>query len=229
MLVKPHILPHHNKQINTKKMERKIICHNVGVCPKAGKIQIITDDDAELKCPECGSEDVELVKEDQVTGPGNGKKKLIAIIAAALIIIGIVVVWLLNSGNGGNDEGMGVPPTDTTTVAPQPVDTNDKAKADSIAKAKEDSIAKAKEDSIKKAVEDSLKKIKVKKTDPKPWASYATFDGTTMTFTRTHTIPGTSRVAKPGDRVQGVWKNGEVNSVRWYHADGSPSEHLTHE
>lgn len=205
-------------------MERKIICHNVGVCPKAGKIQIITDDDAELKCPECGSEDVELVKDEITKGTGGGKGKLIAIIAAAVIVIAAGIVWFMNSGNGGNDEGMGVPPTDTTIVETPPVE-----EPNSIDKAKEDSIAKAKEDSIKKAVEDSLKKVKVKTPAPKPWASYATFDGTTMTFTRTHTIPGTSRVAKPGDRVQGVWKNGEVNSVRWYHADGTPSEHLTHE
>lgn len=205
-------------------MERKIICHNVGVCPKAGKIQIITDDDAELICPECGSEDVELVKDEITKGTGGGKGKLIAIIAAAVIVIVVGVVLLLNSGNGGNDEGTGVPTTDSTIVETPPV-----GEPNPIDKAKEDSIAKAKEDSIKKAVEDSLKKVKVKTPAPKPWASYATFDGTTMTFTRTHTIPGTSRVAKPGDRVQGVWKNGEVNSVRWYHADGSPSEHLTHE
>ena len=213
-------------------MERKIICHNVGVCPKAGKIQIITDDDAELKCPECGCDDVELVKDDPVTGPGNGKKKLIAIIAAAVIIIVVGIIWFLNSGNGGKDGGTEVPPVDTATEVTQPVgepNPIDKAKEDSIKKAKEDSIAKAKEDSIKKALEDSLKKVQEKKPVQKPWASYATFDGTTMTFTRTHTIPGTSRVAKPGDKVQGVWKNGEVNSVRWYHADGSPSEHLTHE
>lgn len=67
-------------------MERKIICHNVGVCTKAGKVQVITDDEAELKCPECGSEDVELVK-DVPTNPGN-KNKGIAIIAAALIVLG---------------------------------------------------------------------------------------------------------------------------------------------
>ena len=205
-------------------MERKIICHNVGVCPKAGKIQIITDDDAELKCPECGSEDVELVKDEISKGTGGGKGKLIAIFAAALIVIAAGIVWFMNSGNGGNDEGTGVPPTVTPVVETPPAE-----EPNPIDKATEDSIAKAKEDSIKKAVEDSLKKIKVKTPAPKPWASYATFDGTTMTFTRTHTIPGTSRVAKPGDRVQGVWKNGEVNSVRWYHADGTPSEHLTHE
>lgn len=59
--------------------------------------------------------------------------------------------------------------------------------------------------------------------------SYATFDGTTLTFKKAHLIPGTSQMAQPGDKVTGVWKDGEVNSVRWYHADGSPSEVLTHQ
>ena len=50
-----------------------------------------------------------------------------------------------------------------------------------------------------------------------------------MTFKKAHRIPGTSRVAQPGDKVQGKWVDGEVNLVRWYHADGSQSETLTHE
>lgn len=65
--------------------------------------------------------------------------------------------------------------------------------------------------------------------DPLYHVPYATFDGTTLTFKKAHLIPGTSQMAQPGDRVTGVWKDGEVNSVRWYHADGSPSEVLTHQ
>lgn len=60
------------------------------------------------------------------------------------------------------------------------------------------------------------------------WKSYATFDGTTMVFKKAHVIPGTNEMAQPGDKVTGVWDGGEVNAVRWYHADGSPSETLTH-
>lgn len=59
--------------------------------------------------------------------------------------------------------------------------------------------------------------------------SYATFDGSTLTFKKAHVIPGTSQMAQPGDKVTGVWKDNEVNSVRWYHADGSPSEPLSHD
>ena len=98
MLAEPHALPRHNKK-NENKMERKIICRNVGVCTKAGKVQIITDDDAELKCPECGSEDVELVK-DVPTNPGN-KKKIIAIIAAAIIVLGGGGIGIFKACQGG--------------------------------------------------------------------------------------------------------------------------------
>lgn len=59
--------------------------------------------------------------------------------------------------------------------------------------------------------------------------SYATFDGSTLTFKKAHVIPGTSQMAQPGDQVTGVWKDNEVNSVRWYHADGSQSEPLSHD
>lgn len=59
--------------------------------------------------------------------------------------------------------------------------------------------------------------------------SYATFDGQTLKFKVAHVIPGTSRVAQPGDKVTGEWKDNEVNFVRWYHADGTPSEPLNHD
>ena len=59
--------------------------------------------------------------------------------------------------------------------------------------------------------------------------SYATFDGQTLKFKVAHVIPGTSRVAQPGDEVTGEWKDNEVNFVRWYHADGTPSEPLNHD
>lgn len=73
-------------------------------------------------------------------------------------------------------------------------------------------------------------------TKPKPrpngalyHVSYATFDGRTLKFKVAHVIPGTSRVAQPGDKVTGEWKDNEVNFVRWYHADGTPSEPLNHD
>lgn len=95
-------------------MERKIICRNVGVCTKAGKVQIITDDDAELKCPECGSEDVELVK-DVPTNPGN-TKKIIAIIAAAIIVLGGGGFGIFKACSSGDKTEPEKPGTDTVQV-----------------------------------------------------------------------------------------------------------------
>ena len=71
-------------------MERKGICKTVGACSKAGKVQVITDDDAEFICPECG-EPLEPVKEDEKKDDDLDKKKkkrLILTIAAAVVVIG---------------------------------------------------------------------------------------------------------------------------------------------
>ena len=71
-------------------MERKGICKNVGVCTMAGKVQVITDDDAEMVCPECG-EPLEPCKEEPLPEGPNPKKKLIALIVAALLLVGLGV------------------------------------------------------------------------------------------------------------------------------------------
>ena len=70
-------------------MERKGICKNVGVCSKAGKEQVIMDDDAEFVCQECG-EPLESVKEEEHKPDGDSKKtkRLIIIVAAAVVVIG---------------------------------------------------------------------------------------------------------------------------------------------
>ena len=69
-------------------MERKGICKNVGICSHAGKVQIITDDDAEFVCSECG-EPLEPVKEEEKKPEKNPKtKKIVIIIAAAVVVIG---------------------------------------------------------------------------------------------------------------------------------------------
>lgn len=71
-------------------MERKGICKNVGVCTLAGKVQIITDDDAEMVCPECG-EPLEPYKEEPLPEGPNPKKKLLMLIVAFLLLIGFGV------------------------------------------------------------------------------------------------------------------------------------------
>ena len=70
-------------------MERKGICKNVGPCTMAGKEQVITDDDADFVCAECG-EELEPYKEEEIkTDPDRVKKaKLIAIIAVVILLLG---------------------------------------------------------------------------------------------------------------------------------------------
>lgn len=84
-------------------MERKVICKNIGVCSKANKIQIITDDDAELICPECG-EPVELVKDEpQPDALKGNKNKMIACIGGAVLVIAIIIGCIL-AFSGGSSE-----------------------------------------------------------------------------------------------------------------------------
>lgn len=196
-------------------MERRAMCKNVGVCSRANKVQIITDDDQELKCPECG-EEMELVTTTPPPPPPGNKLKMIAIAAVAIAAIGGGAYFGLSSGGDNSKKAVA-----KDTVATQPADTIKPVTKDSV--------------KAEPKVEDPKPEPKPepnpgpKPPTPKPWSSYASFDGTTMTFKKAHRIPGTSRVAQPGDKVQGKWVDGEVNLVRWYHADGSQSETLTHE
>lgn len=196
-------------------MERRAMCKNVGVCSRANKVQIITDDDQELKCPECG-EEMELVPTTPPPPPPGNTWKKIAIAAVAIAAIGGGAYFGLSSGGDNTKKTVA-----KDTVATQPADTVKPVTTDSV--------------KAEPKVEEPKPEPKPepnpgpKPPTPKPWSSYASFDGTTMTFKKAHRIPGTSRVAQPGDKVQGKWVDGEVNLVRWYHADGSQSETLTHE
>lgn len=203
-------------------MERRAMCKNVGVCSRANKVQIITDDDQELKCPECG-EEMELVPTTPPPPPPGNKWKKIAIAAVAIAAIGGGAYFGLSSGGDNTKKTVA-----KDTVATQPADTIKPVTIDSVK-------AEPKVEEPKPEVDKTNPEPKPepnpgpKPPTPRPWSSYASFDGTTMTFKKAHRIPGTSRVAQPGDKVQGKWVDGEVNLVRWYHADGSQSETLTHE
>ena len=196
-------------------MERRAMCKNVGVCSRANKVQIITDDDQELKCPECG-EEMELVPTTPPPPPPGNTWKKIAIAAVAIAAIGGGAYFGLSSGGDNTKKAVA-----TDTVATQPADTIKPVTKDSVK-------AEPKVDEPKPEPKPEPNPGP-KPPTPKPWSSYASFDGTTMGFKKAHRIPGTSRVAQPGDKVQGKWVDGEVNLVRWYHADGSQSETLTHE
>lgn len=72
-------------------MERKGICKNVGACALANKVQIITDDDAEFICRECG-EELQKYKEEE---PAKKKSKTPLIIGIAVVLLAVVAVCLL--------------------------------------------------------------------------------------------------------------------------------------
>ena len=82
-------------------MERKGKCKNVGVCTMAGKVQVITDDDAEFKCTECG-EELEEVKEEPIpTGPNPNRKWIFVLLAVILLAaIGFCIYSLLSGPKG---------------------------------------------------------------------------------------------------------------------------------
>jgi len=87
-------------------MERKGICKNVGPCTLANKVQVITDDDAEFICTECG-EPLEEVKDDPVNVDDELNKKrktkrLIFILLAVILLaaIGFCIYSLLSGSKG---------------------------------------------------------------------------------------------------------------------------------
>lgn len=213
------------------------MCKNVGVCSRANKVQIITDDDAELKCPECG-EEMELLPPEDPKKTGNKRWPMYAAIGAALVLIGGGTFFLTRGGDKKTVKqptGVEQPFVGDTTQT-NPTDTTNTSDATG---GKEETPGKESEgnNTDNKGNDTEVKggKANGDKGTSKPvpkknwWSSYASFDGTTLTFKKAHRIPGTSQTAQPGDKVSGKWVDGEVNMVRWYHADGSPSETLTHD
>ena len=193
-------------------MERKGICKNVGVCSKANKVQIITDDDAEFICPECGSE-LQEYKEPEVITKKKNKLPLIigGVIVAAAVIGGCI--WL--SPGGSNEPGK-TPEIDTTevdTVKPTPVQPDTVVVRDTL------------------VVRDTvINQVPVHKDRPAKNPSWGKYDGArdgsglphgngVLRITRSTTING--ETAQPGERIEGVFRNGYLNMGTWYKNDGN--------
>lgn len=213
-------------------MERKGICKNVGVCSKANKVQIITDDDAEFVCPECGEELQPYVEEAKPKKKSNAKLPII--IAVAVAVIAIIVGCIFAFCGGKSEEPA---PVDTLTV-----DSSNVTKTDTVTVVKTDTVKQVDTVTVEKVVE---KKVAVpaasKKTTTSPSSSskgcnlgYAKFSGTakngqpngmgTMRFTSSHIIDSRDskgRVADAGDYVTGEWKDGHLIQGRWYGSDGN--------
>lgn len=93
-------------------MERKVKCINVGGCSRANthKIWVITDDDAELICPECG-DPLELCKDeptDSDPDKDRKKRKIITAIVAAVVVAVIAGAFFILSGGSSESAPTGI-------------------------------------------------------------------------------------------------------------------------
>ena len=100
-------------------MERKGICKNVGACARANKVQVITDDDADFICPECG-EKLEEYKEEE---PAKNKKSKLpmvigCVVVAVAVIVGCIMMLTRKHAELGNQTEVIV--ADTLTTIEQP-------------------------------------------------------------------------------------------------------------
>lgn len=208
-------------------MERKGICKNVGACSKANKVQIITDDDAEFVCPECG-EELQEYKEPE---PEKKNSKLPIIIggavAAAIIVGGIFAVF---GGPTESTENV----TDSLTI--------DSAKIASTPSLTSDTMVVHDTLVIRDTVvqKPAVKTNNQKASQPKASISssgtlhlgYGTYTGATksgkphgqgrLTYSTSHLISlrdAKKRVADAGDYVIGEFYDGQLVQGVWYGAD----------
>ena len=218
-------------------MERKGICKNVGVCSKANKVQIITDDDADFICPECG-EELQPYVENKL--PEKGKSKTPILIGAAVIVLAIIIGCIIAFTGGSNEP-------EVAAVDSTKVDSSAVAKTDTVTIVRTDTIKQIDTVTIEKTVEkvETPKATKTTTTTTKTSKAsgstkgsvnlgYAKFTGTvsggkpngqgTMRFTSSHVIDSRDpkgRVADAGDYVIGEWVSGKLVQGRWYGSDNN--------
>lgn len=217
-------------------MERKGICKNVGVCSKANKVQIITDDDADFVCPECG-EELQPYKEVVAPKKKNSPKLpliIVGVIGALAIISGCIFAF---SGSS-NDETQ---PVATDTIpAIDAAEVVTEVKPDTVVKTdtvvvrdtivQNNTITTSEKVSTKTVVNTTASKA----NSGTLHMGYADYSGATkngkahgqgrMTFTSSHVIDSRDtkgRVADAGDYVIGEWNEGKLIQGRWYGSDGN--------
>lgn len=184
-------------------MERKGKCNNVGICSMAGKVQIITDDDAEFVCSDCGEPLEEVTEEVPVSGgTTSGKKlKLPLIIAAAVIVLGGGAAALFL---GGGDKNADAP------VVEQPVPQEPPM---------EDPGPTVPGPTVPDGHDLGYAVFQGKLKDGKPHD-----DNGVLTFKKKHIIESrdvNKREANPGEKVIGIFENGHLVTGTWYKADGN--------
>lgn len=183
-------------------MERKGRCNNVGICSMAGKVQIITDDDAEFVCSDCG-EALEEVTEDVATpsgSTGEKKSKLPIIIAAVVVVLGGGAAALFMGGGDKKEETPAKEPVEQVVTEPVKVD-------------EETPVA------IPDGLDLGYAVFQGKVQDGKPHD-----DNGVLTFKQKHVIESRDlkkREANPGEKVIGIFENGHLVTGKWYKADGN--------
>ena len=165
----------------------------------------------DLVCAECGKP----LRECPPPKKG-GNTKMIGIIAAAVVVLGGGGAYFAMSGG---DEQPAEPKA--------PVEVVDSQKVDSPA------VEAPAEATPVEAKKEEPKPADPKPESPKPAAknpSWGKYDGArdasglphgngVLTITRSTTING--ETAQPGERIEGVFRNGYVNMGTWYKNDGN--------
>lgn len=266
-------------------MERKGKCTQAGVCSMYDKVQIITDDDAEFKCCECGEELTPCKDEEVFIDDGGRRKKknlLMAICAAVVIIGGAIGIFLAQGGDETPAPAAPEQPAEPVAVEPQPAEpqsvaitaitatpenlemtidetqqiaiavTPENQTEGTTATSSDEAVATVSETGEVKALkagtatltiaakESDVKaevKLTVKEKEPKEKPgpqpknpSWGKYDGPrdaqglphgngVLRITRSTTING--ETAQPGERIEGVFRNGYVNMGTWYKNDGN--------
>lgn len=206
-------------------MERKGICQNVGVCSMANKVQVITDDDADFKCVECG-EELKPYVEEKVDPTKKGKGKLIAGIAAAVVLLGAGAYFGLSGGSEKPADG----PTgiDTTKIDTVKVDTTKQAETTAAPeKPATPPVAEPAKGGNKNPGGDGGGTVDGQGTKKFPYGKYVGYlkggqpDGSgQLTFTASYQL-NDEYTAEAGDYIQGVFQNGKPTFVTLYKKDGT--------
>ena len=221
-------------------MERKGICKNVGVCTKANKVQIITDDDAEFVCPECGEPLEEYVEEDQEE---KKSPKKLPLIIAAVVVVGAVVGCIFAFG-GGSDEPTNVDVIDSTPVIgkTEPVTTvitDTVVKTDTVVQGNTTTVTEKTSTKTVVNTVSSQPKAQASSGSGTLALSYGRYTGATkkgyahgqgrLTYNTTRVINRNDvkqRTAQAGDYVIGEFFNGFVVYGKHYNAAGDLLESL---
>lgn len=194
-------------------MERKGICKNVGACALANKVQIITDDDADFICPECGEELQEYKEEEPVKRP---KSKLPLVIGSAVVLAAVVAACLLLFTNKPAQPERKIADESVNTVSSEPA------------------VVESEQEAEEKAAED----VTTNPTPPNPAngslrLSYGTYVGDIkngyphgqgrLTYSTARQINRNDvkgRTANAGDYVIGEFFNGFVVYGKLYNSKG---------